>query len=113
MIQSNSGDQSVSMFAGKPVVFGYGGAPDIPAGDDIDHSSEGAPANPYVPDLRSPGPGHTDSQHTTDPEISITDIKPGIVLGVVGSGNAAGGTASPSVMSDKVVEYGNIYNIFS
>jgi len=71
------------------VNLSYGGAPDTTkvswsnSADSIKSSFTGAPveaggpANPYVPDITSPGPGKTDgTQKETDPGIKSTDIKP-------------------------------------
>ncbi len=48
----------------------------VPNLPDVKWDSAGDPANPYMPDLRSPGPGNTDPKsRDTDPEISAVDIK--------------------------------------
>lgn len=47
--------------------------PNLP---DIAWESAGDPANPYMPDLRSPGPGDTSpTSRDDDPEITPADVK--------------------------------------
>jgi hypothetical protein len=65
---------------GDPDVFGSG--VDLSFGTspntmEVAWKTAGDPANPYVPDISSPGPGRTDgTQKDADPGISPTDIKP-------------------------------------
>jgi hypothetical protein len=60
----------------------------------------GDPANAYVPDITSPGPGKTSgSDKDQDPKITSTDIKPKYVPGAPNTG-----TKSPSRVSGKVWE---------
>lgn len=48
----------------------------VPNLADVKWKSAGDPANAYMPDLRSPGPGDTSpTSRDDDPEISPTDIK--------------------------------------
>lgn len=55
-------------------------------------SNAGGPANPYTPDLSSPGPGKTSgTQKDIDPKITTSDIKPNYVAGAPDTG-----TVSPS-----------------
>ena len=65
---------------GDPDMFGsgvsleYGAAPNTL---DVKWNKPGDPANPYVPDLTSPGPGKTDAtDKDVDPGIKVTDVKP-------------------------------------
>ena len=59
-------------------------------------TKSGSPANPYVPDLSSPGPGRTSgTDKDVDPGILQTDIKPNYTPGAPGTG-----TVSPSETSD-------------
>lgn len=59
---------------GKGVSLSYGEAPDTM---EVKWNKAGDPANPYVPDLSSPGPGKTEGvDKDADPELKITDIKP-------------------------------------
>jgi len=74
-----------------------------PNQEDVKWTSAGDPANGYVPDLRSPGPGQTDAQTAdnlqTDPKISPADIAgPGYVPGAPDTG-----TVSPSKTASKIV----------
>jgi len=74
----------------------YKSAPNVP---DVKWNVAGDPANPYVPDITSPGPGKTEgSDKSSDPEIKTTDIKPVYVPGAPGTG-----TKSPTVTSAKIV----------
>lgn len=56
--------------------------PNIAAGANDSWHQPGDPANSYVPDITSPGPGFTDGvDKKQDPKITSTDIKPNIVPG--------------------------------
>jgi hypothetical protein len=75
----------------------FADAPDL---DDpqtgVKWSRAGDPANPYVPDLSSPGPGRTNGiDKDVNPEISEANIKPNYTSGAPGTG-----TVSPSETSD-------------
>ncbi len=74
-VLQSSGDQSVSNFGGGDIGFGYA---ESPATEDVVWASAGDPANPYTPELRSPGPGITDAMNSTtlqaDPAITPQDI---------------------------------------
>lgn len=61
--------------------------------------SAGDPANPYTPDITSPGPGVTDGLgKDVDPEISVEDIKgPGYVAGAPGTGTKSPAITGPVV----------------
>jgi len=64
----------------------FSGAPDVTT---VKWSQSGDPANPYVPDLSSPGAGKTSgTDKDADPKISTTDVKPNFV--------SDAGTTSPS-----------------
>jgi len=57
--------------------------------ENVTWGKAGDPANPYVPDITSPGPGKTDGvDKADDPKITITDVKPNYVK--------SANTASPS-----------------
>jgi len=59
----------------------------------------GGPANPYAPDISSPGPGKTDgSDKNKDPKIAIADLKPNYAPGAPGTG-----TKSPVASAAKIV----------
>jgi hypothetical protein len=72
-------------------------APDTLAGKDGAWSKPGDPANSYVPDLTSPGPGKTEgTDKAVDPKIKATDVKPNFPdKGTVG-------TKSPVTVGPKV-----------
>lgn len=55
------------------VQSGYGGSPDVAT---VKWQNAGDPANPYAPDITSPGPGKTDGKDkNVDPKISIQDLQ--------------------------------------
>ncbi len=55
------------------VLSGYGGSPDVSA---VKWQNAGDPANPYAPDITSPGPGKTGGKDkNVDPKISIADLQ--------------------------------------
>lgn len=65
----------------------------------VEWKNAGDPANSYVPDISSPGPGKTDGvDKSTNPEIKSVDIKPNYVPGAPGTG-----TKSPVATSAKIV----------
>ncbi len=69
-VRDGKGDQDIF---GNGVSLSYGEAPDT---KEVKWSTPGDPANPYVPDLSSPGPGRTDGvQKDSDPQIDIVDVK--------------------------------------
>ena len=71
---------------------------DSPITEKVGHAAAGDPANPYMPDITSPGPGKTDgSDKVADPKIAPTDIKPNYVA-------KSGGTASPADTRKKIIE---------
>ena len=60
---------------GNGVDLNYGGAPNTA---EVAWSKAGDPANAYVPDISSPGPGKTSPEDKdVDPKIAAEDIKPG------------------------------------
>jgi hypothetical protein len=86
------------------VDFTYGGAkasiqaPDTSKGADDAWVNAGDPANSYVPDLSSPGPGKTDGvDKSANPKIKSSDVKPTYVPGGPNTG-----TRSPTATSGKV-----------
>ena len=80
---------------GAGVAFGYG---DAPKTSDVKWANPGDPANPYVPDLSSPGPGKTDGvEKDVNPQIKTTDIKPNF-----DPGNPTVNTTSPSSTSPRL-----------
>lgn len=96
--------------AGDPGMFPNGVALDFtgdqngttsPNIDDVKWKNPGDPANGYMPDPTSPGPGSTDPHDKNkDPQISVADVKgAGYVPGAPGTG-----TKSPSKTSVEVVK---------
>jgi len=52
---------------------GYGNSPDVTK---VKWTNPGDPANPYAPDITSPGPGLTDGKDkSVDPKIAIADLQ--------------------------------------
>lgn len=75
-------------------------APNTTAGKDGMWTKAGDPANSYVPDLSSPGPGKTSPlDKSVDPKITSEDIKPNYV-----PAGPDTGTKSPSVTSGKLFD---------
>lgn len=75
-------------------------APDFAKGDDDAWKNPGDPANSYVPDITSPGPGKTEgSDKDVDPKISASDLKPAYVPGGPNTG-----TKNPSTTSGKLYD---------
>ena len=76
----------------------YVDAPDVSAAADDAWKNPGDPANAYVPDLSSPGPGKTDpSDKSSDPQIKASDVKPNYVIG-----GPKTGTRSPAEYAKKI-----------
>ena len=68
----NKGQGDVDLF-GNGISIKFEGAPDT---TEVKWNVAGDPANPYVPDLSSPGPGRTDGvDKDVNPDIKPTDIK--------------------------------------
>jgi len=77
---------------GDGVSLKYGTAPDT---TEVKWAAAGDPANPYVPDLTSPGPGKTEgTEKDSDPGLKANDIKPNF-----DPGNPSINTTSPSATS--------------
>lgn len=78
----------------------YSGAPDL---NDVKWANPGDPANAYVPDISSPGPGKTEGlDKDVDPQIKETDIKPNVdPARIAGVGNH--GTTSPLATNAKLI----------
>ena len=78
------------------VDLNFAGAPKT---EDVKWALAGDPANPYAPDISSPGPGKTlGSDKSADPQIKVTDLKPTYVPGAPGTG-----TKSPAATNAKIV----------
>lgn len=62
-------------------------APNTAEGKDVTWQRAGDPANSYVPDISSPGPGKTDGRDKdVDPKIAVKDLKPNYVPAAPGTG---------------------------
>lgn len=89
-----------SVQTGDPLQFPGGVSLDFNAApnlDDVKWKNPGDPANPYTPDITSPGVNSllgTDKK--SDPEISASDINPNY--------KSETGTASPKSTSQKITE---------
>lgn len=91
-VLDGKGDQE--MF-GNGVSLTYGESPDT---TEVKWSKAGDPANPYTPDLSSPGPGRTDGvEKDSDPQLNATDVKPNF-----DSSNPTVNTTSPSATSPRL-----------
>lgn len=78
------------------VDLSFSGAPKT---EDVKWSLAGDPANPYAPDISSPGPGKTEgSDKSSNPEIKVVDLKPTYVPGAPGTG-----TKSPAATNAKII----------
>jgi hypothetical protein len=74
-------------------------AADTAEGQDVKWTNAGDPANSYVPDISSPGPGKTDgTDKATDPNVKVVDLKPNYVAGGPGTG-----TKSPTSTAAKII----------
>lgn len=80
---------------GAGVSLTYGSAPDT---KEVKWSAPGDPANPYIPDLTSPGPGKTEgTQKDSDPGLKAVDVKPNF-----DPSNTSINTTSPSATSSRL-----------
>ena len=93
-----NGQGDVDIF-GKGVDLGYGvNNGTVPNTTEVAWSKAGDPANPYVPDVSSPGPGKTEgTDKSVDPELSTTDFKPNF-----DPNNPSVNTTSPSATSKRI-----------
>jgi hypothetical protein len=86
-------------FAGR-LLDSPNSAPDVA---NVKWTNAGDPANPYIPDISSPGPGKTDGvDKNTDPGITEQDIKPTYIPGQPNSG-----TREPLVTATKIAATNN------
>jgi hypothetical protein len=80
---------------GSGVSLEFANAPDT---TEVKWSAAGDPANPYVPDLTSPGPGKTDGvDKDADPGLKAVDIKPNF-----DPGNPTVNTTSPAATATRL-----------
>lgn len=97
-VSLKNGLQPGDSYFGPGVNMDYTGSPDISAKSDGSWSKPGDPANSYVPDLSSPGPGKTEgTDKNSDPEIKSTDVKPNYVIGGPNTG-----TKNPAEYAKKI-----------
>jgi len=87
----------------KGVDMDFSGA-SLPAGppklEDVKWMLAGDPANPYAPDISSPGPGKTEgTDKSSDPNIKSSDLKPNYVPGAPGTGTKSPTTTSPKIVA--------------
>lgn len=76
---------------------------DSPNLADVKWNVPGDPANPYVPDITSPGPGKTEGlDKNEDPQIAISDLKDNYVPGAPGTTTTSPSTTSPNVGSPPI-----------
>lgn len=95
-VLNGKGDQDLF---GNGVDLTYGAANgSSPDTTTVAWTKPGDPANAYVPDLSSPGPGKTEGvDKDVDPKLSTTDIKPNF-----DPKNPSVNTTSPSATSSKL-----------
>jgi len=87
------------LFANGQVATGYGNAPNI---GDVKWTEPGGPANSYVPDVTSPGPGKTEGiDKNKDPQIGYNDIKPAYAGPGTTEGTALPTEASKTIINDR------------
>jgi len=80
------------------VDLSFGNAPDL---KDVKWSKAGDPANSFVPDVSSPGPGRTlGTEKDENPNIGIKDIKP--AYDTQNPPAVGEGTVSPSATSQSI-----------
>lgn len=98
---------SAGLQAGDPGMFptgvdlSFGNSPNL---TEVVWGSAGGPANPYTPDLSSPGPGKTlGVEKDSDPKITVADVKgEKYVPGAPGTGTTSPNTTSPVVGSTPI-----------
>jgi len=95
-VLDGKGDQDLF---GNGVDLGYGvNNGTVPDTTEVAWSKAGDPANPYVPDLSSPGPGKTDGvEKDADPKLAPEDIKPNF-----DAKNPSVNTASPAATAPRL-----------
>ena len=80
---------------GPGVSLSHQTAPDT---KEVTSEASGDPANPYVPDITSPGPGKTEgTDKDADPGLKTTDIKPNF-----DPSNPSVNTTAPSATSARI-----------
>lgn len=88
------------MFPGG-VLFGFGGAPKMADVETSTATKPGNPANPYMPNIASPGPGKF--QHDVPTTIPVDELAKSIEhLAGYTAGAPGTGTTSPDVTSKKL-----------
>lgn len=85
-------------YFGPDVNMDYAESPNLLQGAEGSWRQPGDPANSYVPDLTSPGPGKTDGvDKSDDPGLSAEDVKPTYV-----PGGPQTGTRNPADQAKKI-----------
>ena len=94
--------------AGDPGMFPtgvdltYGNSPNL---SDVEWKKAGDPANSYVPDVSSPGPGRTlGIDKDVDPGLTPADFKPNYVAAAPDTGTVSPSTTSPVVGSSPLTK---------
>ncbi len=78
--------------------------PNTAEGKDVVWKNPGDPANSYIPDITSPGPGKTSGlDKNVDPQIAAKDIKPTYVPGAPGTGTESPTTATPKFVATETL----------
>jgi hypothetical protein len=91
-VRDGKGDREIF---GTGVSLEYADSPDT---TEVKWKAAGDPANPYMPDITSPGPGNTEgTQKDSDPKIETVDIKPNF-----DPENPSVNTTSPSATSGRL-----------
>jgi hypothetical protein len=95
-VLTGKGDQDLF---GNGVDLGYGvNNGTTPDTTTVKWEKAGDPANPYVPDLSSPGPGKTEgTEKDENPKIAIEDVKPNF-----DAKNPSVNTASPTATAARL-----------
>jgi hypothetical protein len=100
-LSPSNGNQAgdISMFP-TGVNLKYTGTTEVPVPnlEDVKWTKPGDPANAYVPDISSPGPGRTQGiEKDVNPNVEYTDIKPNYVPGGNNLDTVSPDTSSPTV----------------
>ena len=91
-VLDGKGDQDIF---GNGVSLSYKESPDT---KEVKWTKAGDPANSYVPDLSSPGPGKTDGvDKDSDPQLKSVDVKPNF-----DPANPSVNTTSPSATAPRL-----------
>ena len=82
----------------------FSGAPEL---KDVKWKNAGDPANPYTPDISSPGPGKTlGTEKDADPGLKPEDLKPDMVVGAKNSGTVVPAKARKGIIDANILGSG-------